>query len=193
MPDSTKIAFRTSLAETASFDAEGIGTLRFEGANIYKWVKYIGPNTETLGYTEPWLSQVAYYSGETGYQNSEVTIDLTAVANTRIPAGVLISSGITGTLDGRASYSYPTGTSDEDSILAVYQNNYCWIQLRGSVLLRTAGAGYTYGYTQSDGSVTVAAGLPDDGELQTPGPTDCIAMYAGAGGTPGRGFCNFVF
>ena len=200
MPDSTKIAFRTSLVETTPFDAEGLGTLRFEGANIYKWVKYVGANTTTssggVDYVEPWIFRVAYYSGATGYQNSEVTIDLTAVANTRIPAGVLISSS-TDTVDGRASYSYPTGyKSIEEAYVSVYQNRYCWIQIKGTAVLRSAGAGYTYGLTQSDGSVTVAAGLPStNGSLQDPGPTDCVSMYQGndtAPGTP-RGFCDFVF
>lgn len=194
MPDSTKIAFRTSLAETAPFDAEGVGTLRFEGENIYKWVKYIGPNPgeDTEAYTQPWLFEVAYYSGETGYQNSEVTIDLTAVANTRIPAGVFISSGVIGTVDGKAGYSYPN-LDNFDGLLAVYQNNYCWIQLRGSVNSRGGGVGYTYGLTQTDGSVTEAAGLPDDGQLQNvKGGTDRVVINHYGGSVP-RGICNFVF
>ena len=40
MADGIKRLFRTFLTDTSSEDVEGIGTLRFEGNNVYKWVTY---------------------------------------------------------------------------------------------------------------------------------------------------------
>lgn len=74
-----KKIFATSLTETKSFDAEGVGAIRFEGNNIYKWVKF----NNGAGDVASIAGDCAYYYGVSGdavtggYENSVVTMDRT--------------------------------------------------------------------------------------------------------------------
>ncbi len=106
-----KRVFATSLTETTSYDAEGIGALRFEGNKIYKWVKY----NQGAGAVAAVAGQVAYYYAPGGvggdeYANSEVTSDLTDSAE--VGAGVLQS--------------------------AIANGQFGWIQIRGAATLTIA-------------------------------------------------------
>ncbi len=74
-----KKIFQTKLADTSTSDLEGVGTIRFEGSKIYKWVKYnngAGPVASVAG-------GMGYYYAlskdgvSQGYENSEVTMDFT--------------------------------------------------------------------------------------------------------------------
>jgi len=83
-----KRIFATGLTETLSYDAEGVGAIRFEGNKIYKYVKY----NKGAGSIAAIVGDVAYYyalagdgvSG--GYKNNEVTMDRT---DGLVAAGVL--------------------------------------------------------------------------------------------------------
>ena len=106
-----KKIFSTGLTETADYDKEGIGAIRFEGNKIYKWVKY----NQGAGSVAAVAGNTVYYyalggdgvSG--GYENNEVTMDLT---DGGICAGVL---------------------------QAVIPNaNWGWIQIKGPATLTTA-------------------------------------------------------
>lgn len=107
---SMKKIWATRLTDTASTDKEGIGAIRFEGAKVYKWVKYnsgSGPVAAVAG-------NVCYYHGDDAYTSSacEVTSDLTDAAAAPITAGVL------------------------QAVIA--NGEYGWIQIKGVATLTTA-------------------------------------------------------
>jgi len=105
-----KKVFLTALTETSTTDKEGIGTLRFEGKEVYKWVKY----NSGAGAVAAVAGNVVYYYGAggvgtAGYTDSVVTMDLTDAV---VGAGVL------------------------QAIIA--NGSYGWIQIRGVATLTTA-------------------------------------------------------
>ena len=74
-----KKVFSAGLTETADYDKEGVGAIRFEGQKIYKWVKYNNGSGDVASV----VGNFAYYYGVAGdavtggYENSVVTMDLT--------------------------------------------------------------------------------------------------------------------
>lgn len=105
-----KKVFSTSLTETFDYDKEGIGAIRREGPDTYKWVKYdsgAGPVAAVAG-------NVCYYTADDvadkGYENSVVTSDLSDSNN--IGAGVLMA--------------------------AIPNDNWGWIQIKGYAVITTA-------------------------------------------------------
>lgn len=106
-----KKVFATGLTETKTFDAEGLGTIRFEGNKVYKWVQY----NSGAGAVAAVAGNVVYYYGVSGdavtggYENNVVTMDLT---DGYLGAGVLQAIIATG--------------------------EYGWIQIRGPATLTTA-------------------------------------------------------
>ena len=78
-----KQSFVTALSATHSFDAEGVGTHRYENGNWYKWVRY----RKGVGSIAAVVGDVAYYYLAGGAQDDDVTSDLSDSVN--IGAGVL--------------------------------------------------------------------------------------------------------
>lgn len=103
-----KKVFSTALDETADYDKEGVGAIRFEGNSVYKWVKY----TTGAGSVAAAANNVAYYqkAADSGYENHTVTSDVSDSDN--LGAGVLQA--------------------------APANNEYCWIQIRGFATLNTS-------------------------------------------------------
>jgi len=107
---SMKKVWSTRLTDTSITDKEGIGAIRFEGAKIYKYVKYnsgSGPVAAVAG-------NMAYYHGDDAYTATaaEVTSDLTDAAAAPIAAGMLMAVIATG--------------------------SYGWVQIKGVATLTTA-------------------------------------------------------
>lgn len=111
MPYGAKKVFLTKLTDVNTVDKEGVGTLRWEGNKGYKYVKY----NKGAGSVAAVAGNVVYYyavSGDGvtgGYENSEVTMDLT--------------DGILGA--GVLQAIIPDG-------------GFGWIQIRGPATLTTA-------------------------------------------------------
>lgn len=78
-----KKVFATALTDKTSYDAEGIGCLRWEGNKCYKWVLY----DTGAGSVAAVASQVAYYYTLDGYKNNTVTSDVTDASG--LGAGIL--------------------------------------------------------------------------------------------------------
>lgn len=135
---SMKKIWATKLTDYSTTDKEGIGAIRFEGAKIYKYVKYnsgSGPVAAVAG-------NVAYYHGDDAYSETacEVTSDLTDAAAAPICAGMLMSA-------------IPTGS-------------YGWVQIKGVATLTTALTAGADGNAltavgSTDGTLDVSAAVTD--------------------------------
>lgn len=109
MPSGMKKVFITPLDAVESTDKEGVGTLRFEGNKVYKWVKFLNTTATVAGA----LGDPVCYTAVDGYDDNEVCADLTDADAKPIGAGILQATVI-GTL----------GTA-----------YYLWIQIRGFATL----------------------------------------------------------
>lgn len=105
---SMKKVWATRLTDFNTTDKEGIGAVRFEGAKVYKYVKY----NQGAGTVAAVAGNMAYYHGDDSYTATEadVTSDLSDSAN--IGAGMLMS--------------------------AIPHQSYGWIQIKGVATLTTA-------------------------------------------------------
>ncbi len=103
-----KKVFITKLTDTSTLDLEGIGVLRFEGAKIYKWVKY---NTGSGPVTAVANEMVVYHGDDSIVVDSaaEVTMDITDGV---ITAGMLMA--------------------------IIANGSYGWIQIKGVAILNSA-------------------------------------------------------
>ena len=82
-----KTSFATSLTEVATYDKEGIGTIRQEGTKWYKWIKY---DAGTAAITAVAGLVVGYVAGTTNVSGCIVTPDVSDTNN--IAAGVLMAA-----------------------------------------------------------------------------------------------------
>ena len=135
-----KKIFATGLTETTTFDAEGVGAIRFEGNKVYKWVLF----NNGAGDVASIAGDCAYYYGvggdavTGGYENSVVTMDRT---DGYLGAGVF------------------------QAIIA--DGSYGWLQIRGPATLTqalTAGADgnkLSHVGAGADGALNVAAAVTD--------------------------------
>ncbi len=136
MVSGIKKVFQTRLTDTLTTDKEGVGTLRFEGNKIYKWVKY----NDGAGTVSSVAAYVAYYYGVSGdavtggYENNVVTMDRT---DAYLGAGVFQA--------------------------AIADGSYGWIQIKGPATLAVAltagsdGQALTHISAGVDGTLTIAA------------------------------------
>lgn len=83
MPNGLKRVFLTPLDTVDTSDKEGVGTIRFEGNKVYKYIQY----SEEAAAVDGVAGEVAYYVAATGYAANDVTSDLTA--SDEVGAGVL--------------------------------------------------------------------------------------------------------
>jgi hypothetical protein len=135
-----KKVFSTGLTETMDYDREGIGAIRNEGNNVYKWVKY----NQGAGAVAAVAGNVVYYYGVSGdavsggYENSEVTMDRT---DAYLGAGVL------------------------QAVIA--NGEFGWIQIKGPATLTTSptagadGQPLTHVGAGADGTLDVSALVTD--------------------------------
>jgi len=135
---SMKKIFATKLTDVSTTDKEGIGCLRFEGAKVYKYVKYHGGS----GPVAAVAGNACYYHGDDAYalDACEVTSDLTDAAAVPIAAGVLQAV-------------IPTGS-------------FGWIQIKGVATLTTALTAGADGNAltavgATDGTLDVSAAVTD--------------------------------
>jgi hypothetical protein len=103
-----KKIFRTQLTDLKTTDFEGVGTLRFEGARVYKWVQFSGTTAVAAG-------SIVCYLATSGANVNEVIVD---GANTAIAAGVAQTAIAAGTVqygwiqvDGLATLTVTVGGS----------------------------------------------------------------------------------
>ncbi|PCJ26715.1 MAG: hypothetical protein COA94_04780 [Rickettsiales bacterium] len=83
MPSGLKRVFLTPFDTVDTSDKEGVGTIRFEGSKIYKYIQY----SEEAAAVASVVGEVAYYVAASGYANNDVTSDLSA--SDAVGAGVL--------------------------------------------------------------------------------------------------------
>jgi len=107
-----KRIFLTPLTAVETTDKEGVGTLRWEGNKVYKWVKFQNTTATVAGVS----GDVVAYGAATGAENSLVVNDRDDADAKPIGAGAL-QAAVTGT----AGTAY-----------------YCWIQIKGPATLSTA-------------------------------------------------------
>lgn len=112
MPSGLKRVFLTPLDDVSTTDKEGVGTLRFEGNKVYKYVKVLN-TTATVAIA---AGDVLAYTSVTGYDNSQVCSDLTDADAKPVAAGVAQA-----TIAGVAGTSY-----------------YAWVQVKGPATLNAA-------------------------------------------------------
>jgi len=105
-----KKVFQTKLSDTSTLDLEGIGVIRFEGARIFKWVKY-----NSGGDAIACVAQgMTYYHGDDGVvldSAAEVTSDLSSSG----AAGAEIGAGV--------------------AVAIIANGSYGWIQIKGITIL----------------------------------------------------------
>lgn len=111
MPSGMKRVFATPLTAVDSEAKEAIGTIRFEGNKIYKYVKILNTTATVAGVS----GDVACYTAEDGAEDHEVCLDKSDADSKPIAAGV-IQAAVTGT----------AGTAE-----------YGWIQIKGPATLNT--------------------------------------------------------
>ena len=129
--ESMKKVFQTKLTDVTATDVEGIGTLRFEGARVFKWVKY------NDGTAVPAVAgNAVVYHGD-----DAVTLDVAAEVTSDYAAGAAIVAGVL--------------------MAAPLDTQFGWIQIKGIVVMNLAldsgldGNNLIVGTT--DGSLAVAA------------------------------------
>jgi len=117
MAEGLKKLFMTDTGDHFDFDAEGVGTLRIEGNNIYKWVKNVTPLTDNVG---PQVGSMANYLP--GYDNNVVSGSWSELGRVA-PAGVYLWSS--------------TAAAGE---------TYGWLQLTGPCIVRGLAITWLHGY-----------------------------------------------
>lgn len=114
MPSGIKKVFATPLNEVSTIVKEELGTLRFEGNKVYKYVK-IQNATATVAFV---AGDMACYRADK-YDENQVVTDFTDADTIGIPAGALQGAGA-----GVLATAY-----------------YGWVQVRGFATLNQALAG----------------------------------------------------
>ena len=116
MPSGMKRVFITPLTAVETTDKEDVGTLRFEGNKIYKWVA-LANVTATVAVA---AGDAVAYLAATGHNTNTVVSD-----NSDADATIPVCAGIVGAvIAGVAGTTY-----------------YCWIQIAGPVTVLKAIAG----------------------------------------------------
>jgi hypothetical protein len=106
MANGIKKVFITALTDVKTVDKEGVGTLRFEGARVYKWVQFSGTTAVAAG-------SVVCYVPTSGLNLNETSVD---GANSNLGAGVSQAAVAAGTvqygwiqIEGVATVTFTTG------------------------------------------------------------------------------------
>lgn len=115
MPEGIKRVFLTPLDTVDTKDLEGVGTLRFAGNKLYKYVSL----TNTTATTSGAAGDAVLYKAVTGGISQAVVIDDDDADTVPNGAGILMA-----TIAGVQNTTY-----------------YCWIQIKGPATLAQAIAG----------------------------------------------------
>ena len=105
MASGFKRVYLTPLTAVETTDKEGLGTLRFEGNKVYKWVKILNTTATVAGVA----GDAVAYAAATGHNTNTVVIDASDADANPVLAGLL-----QGSVTGTAGTSY-----------------YGWIQIKG--------------------------------------------------------------
>lgn len=108
MPSGFKRVFLTPLDAVDTVDKEDVGTLRFEGNKVYKYVK-LQNTTATVAVL---AGDAVAYNAVTGHSLNAVVSDASDADTAPVGAGI-----IQGTVAGVLATAY-----------------YCWIQIKGPVV-----------------------------------------------------------
>lgn len=88
MPQGIKQAFATKLTDVDTVQREALGTLRFEGNKVYKYVK-LRNITATVAAV---AGDCAVYENEDGLQNNHAVTDYTDGGSVPLGAGVILAA-----------------------------------------------------------------------------------------------------
>lgn len=138
-----KQTFVTKLTDVNSTAQEPVGTIRFEGAKVYKYMK-VQNTTATVAAAIG--GQILYFAA-TGHANSYGVVDADDADDIPIAAGVNA-----GTLVGTS------GTAE-----------YCWVQIQGDVTLSTAVTSGDTGKMFGPSTTDLTFALKADDTTQTAG------------------------
>lgn len=112
MPSGFKRVYLTPLTAVDTADKEDVGTLRFEGNKVYKYVK-LQNTTATVAVA---AGDAVAYDAAVGHSVSQVVSDMSDADSIPVAAGI-----VQGTVAGVLATAY-----------------YCWIQIKGpSTALQT--------------------------------------------------------
>lgn len=146
MPSGIKQAFASRLTDVDSVAREQLGTIRFEGNKVYKYVKFRNITaTVAAG-----AGSLVGYEALDGYANNHVVADMTDADAQPNGAGATLA-----TITGTAGTDY-----------------YCWIQIKGAITLDTAitngTAGVPFYLTTTDKTGQRANEVDTAGNYRTP-------------------------
>ena len=109
MPDGIKKVFQGPVTQVDTTDLEEVGTIRFEGNKIYKYVKLYN-DTATAAVV---VGDALCYASPGGYESNTVVMDLNDAGS----SGSIICAGCaTGTVTGTVDTAY-----------------YIWVQIKGTI------------------------------------------------------------
>lgn len=112
MTKGIKKVFVTGLTDIMTTDVEGVGTIRFEGNQVYKWMEIKNTTATVAGAA----GDPVCYEAEDGHTNHRAVLDITDADAVPSMAGC-----ICGTITGTAGTSY-----------------YGWVRIKGSTTLTVA-------------------------------------------------------
>lgn len=136
--ESMKKVFITKLTDTSADDLEGIGVIRFEGARVFKWIKF----DNGQGNVASVVGNCSYYFGDTS-----VILDSAAIVTMDLTDSDGIAAGIF------------------QAIIA--DGEYGWVQIKGVAIMNIAfkagadGNAMTAVGAATDGELDVAALVTD--------------------------------
>lgn len=141
MSSGIKQVFASKLTDVDTVAREQLGTIRFEGNKVYKYVQLKNTTATVAGAA----GKAVAYGALTGYANNLVVVDLTdAEATMAFAAGITLAA-ITGT----AGTTY-----------------YCWIQIKGpattSASVASAAAAQAFKLGATDGTFTICTAATDN-------------------------------
>jgi len=140
MPSGIKQAFASKLTDVDSVARDQLGTIRFEGNKVYKYVEVRNVTATVAGVAGDGVA----YGAAGGYNSNKVVLDLSDADGTKaIAAGILLAA-----VAGVLATSY-----------------FCWAQIKGGATLAiavTAGViGQGFNLTTVDKTFAVNAAVTD--------------------------------
>lgn len=84
-----KKIFKTALTETKTYDAEQVGTIRFEGNKVYKWVQFSGTTAVAAGKAVSYLTMAGADLLENIVDGASSVVGA-GIAQTAVAAGVVM-------------------------------------------------------------------------------------------------------
>jgi len=162
MADGIKKIFQTQLTDVSTTDVEDVGTLRFEGNKIYKFVKLYN-DTATAAVV---VGDALCYAAATGADTNTVVMDLTDANSSGFILGAGLAVGsVTGTVD-TAYYIWiqltgpATTTKDLPGTTDGAELTMTDASADGTLVVRNALAEQTVGYINDESANTMICAFP---------------------------------